>query len=205
MPAYEKISYLIDTIVKPELISYQGMITGRLGDGILELDDNVRLYFFHYNFAQRERCFRIGTKIRVNNVHLIVENFSPQQNLIRSKSNTKNKFERKIFQSLVCCAYSSIHIDKFSEFDIEPMYLKQRKSAQKKLWRKYSIPVWQKIESLVTSITSLTDLLEGDSTTKTKLYDLASAIVSQLTPLDLSCTFDIYKQFFDHDGCCNVW
>jgi hypothetical protein len=58
------------TIQDPQkIVSYSGVITGYLGDCILELDNQFHLYLTHYFCNNKGRGLREGTLINLYNVH----------------------------------------------------------------------------------------------------------------------------------------
>lgn len=107
--------------IDKQTIHYSGVITKVLGDAMFELDNEYILYLTHYSIHNYGRGMRVGSQIRLDNVHPIF--------------NSENQLH-----GFGCCMYSNIIIEQFSEKNTVYEPIIHQTSRFFNVWQKLSIP-----------------------------------------------------------------
>ena len=53
------------------LVTYEGIVTKYIDNSVVELDHEYQLYLYHYLLPNQGRELRIGSHVRLDNVHVV--------------------------------------------------------------------------------------------------------------------------------------
>eukprot|EP01117_Protostelium_nocturnum_P016137 TRINITY_DN6333_c0_g1_i2.p1 TRINITY_DN6333_c0_g1~~TRINITY_DN6333_c0_g1_i2.p1 ORF type:complete len:1079 (+),score=197.71 TRINITY_DN6333_c0_g1_i2:240-3476(+) len=177
-----------------QIMNYVGIITSFLIDSIVQLDGKINLYLTHYLVNNEGRSLRIGTKIKLFNIHPI--------------------YVHQKFQGLGCCTYSHICIDEFSD-DLSSSYppLFQLTSPLRYLWRRLNVYSLSWFFKTYYTLSHLFMKLVGENEINQLFFkrddkeDESIGIIRSITkllgsnPENYQNKRDIKDEFLRHEGC----